>query len=537
MLKLFKKFLFTALRIFAIVFVISLCLINLNRCSSESKDETITVLGLNTTYTVKEHVDDIPVKTIVSNSNVEEDVDIVHFGTKECFEKYSEEFEILESTSVHKKIPLSLYLPTSIYYNNGTVELSFDSLIDGIINNKNWSDIIKYAAESPILLNYDVSNEAGYAFYTLLFDYFSGGRASNKLTVAERDEVIHKMESFVKEHPSTIISGNNKDSVASFSYLGVSCIQIFFSKDVVLETKFSAVSENGKKYLEDITEQYLNGENLVNQNLVSCESMDVINTFMETDVTPFEHRSKMDDKVGEIFIRAFLGIAGFIIACIDIIYLAMDDEEPGEFHGDLIAGSIFTVFACIFSPYVPVFIGGGIGWLIFALWCNEWYSDCEEWLLVAELEREKRQDEKDKATQERLYMLKKLGEGNPDDYNKVLGEVDKMIKYNENLGVNNDIWKNIKQFLMDDPSSISRINGLFDASVRLMLEVLDELPKDGLGNIKSDFDELDRIKNVLSQINQVTSDNFKDKKKWHHMHISTKLSVIEERLKGNIKIK
>lgn len=537
MLELFKKFLLTALRIFAIVFVISFCLISLNRCSSESKDETITVLGLNTTYTVKEHVDNIPVKTIVANSNVEEDVDIVIFGTKESFEKYSEEFEILESTSVHKKIPISLYLPVGIYYSRYGSEISFDSLIDGIINNKNWSDIINSADDSPILLNYDVSNEKGYAFYTLLFDYFSGGRASNKLTLAERDEVIHKMENFMKEHPSTIISGNNKDNVASFSHLVITCTQIFFSKDVVLETKFAAVSENGKKYLEDITEQYLNAENLANQNLVSCESMDVINTFMETDVTPFEHRSSMENTELDIFIRVLLSVAGFMLGIANIITLVMDEEVPDEFSGDIIAGSAFTILACIFSPNVPVFIGGGIGWLIFALWCNEWYSDCEDRILVATIEREKRQNEKDKATQERLYMLKKLGEGNPDDYNKVLGEVDKMIKYNENLGVNADIWKNIKQFLIDDPSSITRINGLFDASVKLMLEVLDELPKDGLGNIKSDFDELDRIKNVLSQINQVTSDNFKDKKKWHHMHISTKLSVIEERLKGNIKIK
>lgn len=530
MLELFKRFLFTALRISAIVFVISLCLISLNRCCSESKDETITVLNINSSFTFKKHVDNIPVKTIVSNSNVEGNVDIVHFGTTESFTNYSGEFKALESVSVHKKIPIALYLPRSIYSTDTSIEISFESLIDGIINNKNWSDLIKYADKSPILLNYDVSNETGYAFYTLLFDYFSGGRASDKMSLAERDDVINKMKDFIKEHPSTLITANNKDNVASF-YQSTSYYElVYFSKDVVLETKFFAITETGKKYLSGITEQYLNNQNLANANLVSCESLDIINTFMETDVTPFEHESSMDSKAGEIIVRIFWGIVSLATLGVTLAEL----EEFGWIGADVIAGSVFTVIACIFSPNNIVFIGSGIGWIIFALWSDEWFSDCRDCFSETLEEHKRRKEEKAKATQKSQEMLKKIGEDNADIYTNVLTVIDEMIWYNEKLGVKADVWKDIKKFLIDNPSSLSKISSLFDTSVRLMLEVLEELPKDEQGNIKTDFERLTRIKTLLNGINQVTADNFKDKKKWHHMDMDASLNIIEANLKNKI---
>lgn len=535
MLKLFKRFLFTALRISAIVFVISLCLISLNRCCSESKDEPITVLNINSSFTFENHVDQIPVKTIVSNSNVEENVDIVHFGTTESFTNYSEEFEALESVSVHKKIPICLYLPRSIYSTDSRIEISFESLIDGIINNKNWSDLIKYADKSPILLNYDVSNETGYAFYTLLFDYFSDGKASDRLSSAEREDVINKMKNFIKEHPSTLITANNKDNVASFYKSTDYYKLVYFSKDVVLETKFFAVTETGKKYLSTITEQYLNDQNLANANLVSCENLDVINAFMETDVTPFEHQSSMESKEGEIIARVIWGIfSGFTMLLFPLFM--EEDYDLRWIDTDVIAGSAFTGIACIFSPNVIVFIGAGIGWFIFALYADEWFTDCRDCFSETLGEYKRLKEEKAKAAQKSQEMLKKIGEDNADVYKNISSLIDEMIWYNEKLGVKPDVWKDIKKFLVDNPSSISKISSLFDTSVRLMLEVLEELPKDEQGNIKTDFERLARIKTLLDGINQVTADNFKDKKKWHHMDMDASLNIIEANLKNKINL-
>ena len=107
-----------------------------------------------------------------------------------------------------------------------------------------------------------------------------------------------------------------------------------------------------------------------------------------------------------------------------------------------------------------------------------------------------------------------------------------MIRFNEELYVDADVWLKIKQFISDKPESASKMRELLSRNVILMLDVYHQLPKDEEGSISKYADDeiLERSKKALCKVNKSTLKNFNEKKKMCNLDLNVCLELVEKSL-------
>ena len=551
MLEVIGKFFSHTLRVLAIVVAIIFCTTGLKGCMTESETESLTVLSLQSSDVVKYHVGNVPVRTIVSSSNVEEPVDIVYFGTNESFEKYSKEFEFLETVTINTVIPLDLYIP---YNGKLETEAKFSEIIDGIIEGKY---IISDVNGDVGYLDYNLNGDKAYAFYTLLFNYFSEGKSSKNLTDEQREDVINKVKNFVEEHPSI-----NTGKFATFNSDLVNndtCITVKFKQKVFAERTIGVVTENGKKYLDEVINQFKEDDEFASLGLISCESMDLIGNFIDTNVVDFSYNSEMEWEAGAFFLIIIWGIISGIVL---IISIAITIDDSFEFYVwmdiDRLFGSGLTLVSLLFNGYWFVVILA-ISWVAVLLHFEDWIDDLawefsysfgtigknisncfdtikeniSNWIA----DRKKKKEEKAEALEKAKTILDEIGEENGAEYLKVWNTLDELKKFNEELGINTSVWENISTYMQIYPSSLPLISKLLgEKSVVCVLNAYRDLPRDENGKLRSEFELKDRTKTVLMKLNKVTEKRFEEKKKVFHMDTNAWLSLAESELNNEIDV-
>ena len=183
------------------------------------------------------------------------------------------------------------------------------------------------------------------------------------------------------------------------------------------------------------------------------------------------------------------------------------------------------------KSYLATF-GISVLWLGYELFMEDWFSDflwhIEDCVKECKKAKEKRLSEEVK----KQAFIEEYGEKNREVYDDVIKCVDEMIRFNEELYIDTDVWVKIKHFVSDKPESASKMRELLSRNVVLMLDVYHQLPKNEDGGISeyADDETLKRCKKVLYKLNKNTLKNFNEKKKMCNLGIDVCLEIVEKSL-------
>lgn len=187
------------------------------------------------------------------------------------------------------------------------------------------------------------------------------------------------------------------------------------------------------------------------------------------------------------------------------------------------------------TPFIKSYLaalGIAVLWLGYELFKEKWFRDVE-WHMKRHIKERKKAREKHQYEMlKRQAFIEEYGEKNTEVYDEVIKSVDEMIRFNEELSVDADVWVKIKQFISDKPESASKMRELLNRNVILMLDVYHQLPKDETGSISEYADEetLTRCKKALYKVNKSTLKSFSDKKKLCNLDLNVCLDLVEKSL-------
>ena len=187
----------------------------------------------------------IPIKTIASDSILEE-VDIVYFDSLYKYKENKDKFEILDSVSVYT--PLVVYVPQNLTTRISGIKVDFSDIIDFIESEEITNNVL---IERKSIQMDKLEERSIFAFYTLLFNYYSNGKTPEELSANELEEIVQKLRAFVKDN-----QGKSEPSVIFSKYKGIKdgYVYFHFNETTLVEEVLVAVSENGAKYLKEMQE-------------------------------------------------------------------------------------------------------------------------------------------------------------------------------------------------------------------------------------------------------------------------------------------
>ena len=127
-----------------------------------------------------------------------------------------------------------------------------------------------------------------------------------------------------------------------------------------------------------------------------------------------------------------------------------------------------------------------------------------------------------------------IGEANAKLYQETLKKADELILINKKFGIEENVWEAIKNFLEQNPKSLTCIKNVFDLIVTFfVLEVYHNCPKNSDGHLNLDNDRRAKIKEILMQLNQKALKAFENAKELYYLDLDSSIKIAESNLKGS----
>lgn len=536
MSKVFSKFTLAFIRIMAISFVLSFILMELVEIITPVPEKTLTILSYspyNENFD-KHLTGSIPIKVIATDSRTDIEADIVYFPTDVVYEEYKDSFNILETVRISNIA--YLYIKEGLYDDSS---IEFNDVIDAIRNNKEWSDFGGSFNSHPVELKIDMHSKESPAFLALLFNYFSEGKPYDRLTTEEQNSIIQSMRDFIEENQPEDVE---KAAIFSSYYSKDGYYRKSLNMSAIVSERLVAVTDYGKEYINDVKEKYFE-EKGISGKLISYLPPNVVKSFqnVEFDYEMNSDSSTIEENLFGVWMLITI-FGGAIIFAVTLIFMC----EYGELYLTPVFSYLIFLVVPLSKTYLATIIIACV-WLLLDMLVNEFYdfsreleklqNSKEQRALEKKQEKEVAQKEKlarEKEKARQIDFVEQYGEDKVKLYEEFLSDVNRMAKFNEEVGIDDDVWIKIRDFVQHDPSCVSIMHLIIGKEVSVMLDVYEAFPKDANGKLRGDFEELDEVKRTLSDVNQIVLEDFNDKKAAYYRDIKACLKLVNSFIKARM---